>query len=62
LTRAAYETGRAPLLDLLDGQRSLLTIERLAAKLRAARGKRLAALEAVTARSLLPFPISAKGD
>jgi len=63
LTRAAYESGRAPLLDLLDGQRSLLTIQRLAANLRATRAKRLAALESVTARSLRDVtPVQADGQ
>lgn len=52
LTRSAYESGRAGLLDLLDAQRSLLTLQRLSANLRATREKRLATLEAAAARSL----------
>jgi outer membrane protein TolC len=50
--RSAYETGRISLLDLLDDQRSLIALERLAANLRATRKKRLADLEAICARDL----------
>ena len=37
--RSAYETGHASLLDLLDGQRSLIAIERLVANLKVSAGK-----------------------
>ncbi len=50
--RSAYETGRATLLDLLDGQRSLIAIERLVADLRIVREKHLADLESITAADL----------
>jgi outer membrane protein, heavy metal efflux system len=50
--RSAYETGRATLLDILDNQRSLITIERLVASLRIVREKYLAELEAITAVDL----------
>lgn len=50
--RAAYETGRAPLLDLLNEQRSLIGLERLVANLMATRAKRLAELESITASDL----------
>ena len=49
LVRAAYESGRAPLLDLLDSQRSLIAIEKLVANPRIAREKQIAALEAIAA-------------
>ena len=52
LARAAYESGHVSLLDLLDGQRSLIAIERLVANLRVMRAKSMADLEAVTARGL----------
>jgi outer membrane protein TolC len=48
LGRSAYETGHATLLDLLDGQRSLIAIERLVAGLRITREKALADLESIT--------------
>jgi cobalt-zinc-cadmium efflux system outer membrane protein len=50
--RSAYETGHASLLDLLDGQRSLIAIEQLVASLRNAREKHLVDLEAITATPL----------
>jgi len=50
--RSAYETGRASLLDLLDDQRSLISIERLVADLRISREKHVADLEAITASDL----------
>ena len=50
--RAAYEVGRLSLLELLDGQRSLIAIERLVANLRVMREKSVADLEAITARGL----------
>ena len=52
LARTAYESGRAPLLDLLDSQRSLISIRRLVANLTIARSKRLADLEAITSSQL----------
>jgi outer membrane protein TolC len=52
LARSAYESGRATLLDLLDSQRSLISIRRLVANLRSAREKRLADADAITAREL----------
>ena len=57
--RTAYETGHATLLDLLDGQRSLISIERLVANLRATRAKRLADVEAITGKVVLPATQSA---
>ncbi|HZL38572.1 MAG TPA: TolC family protein [Tepidisphaeraceae bacterium] len=50
--RSSYEAGRASLLDLLDSQRSLISIQRGVADLRATRDKRLADLEAVAAMRL----------
>lgn len=50
--RAAYEAGHAPLLDLLDAQRSLIAMERLVARLQATREERLDDLEAITAQPL----------
>ena len=52
VSRSSYEAGRASLIDLIDAQRSLIAIERLAATLRASREKRLADLETMSARSL----------
>lgn len=52
LSRSAYESGQATLLDLLDSQRSLLSIQRLVAELRVTREKRLADLEAIVSRPL----------
>src|SRR5258706_1971884 len=52
LTRSAYEAGRSTMLDLLDGQRSLISIQRLVVNLRITRAKRLADVEAITAKSL----------
>jgi len=52
LARAAYESGRLSLLELLDFQRSLIAIERLVANLRVMRAKSMADLEAVTAQGL----------
>jgi outer membrane protein TolC len=49
LDRAAYEAGRETLLDLLDSQRFLISIRRLAVNLKAERGKRLAEIEAIAA-------------
>lgn len=46
--RSAYENGHASLLDLLDGERSLITISRLIANLKTAREKYLVELEAIT--------------
>jgi outer membrane protein, heavy metal efflux system len=50
--RSAYETGQSTLLDFLDNERSLIAIERLAAKLRVARDKSLADLEDLSALEL----------
>jgi cobalt-zinc-cadmium efflux system outer membrane protein len=50
--RSAYETGHASLLDLLDDQRSLITIERLIAKLRITQETHLAELESITTSNL----------
>src|SRR5436305_6734107 len=41
VARSSYEAGRASLIDLIDAQRSLIAIERLAATLRATREKHL---------------------
>ena len=48
LEQTEYESGSATLLDLLDGQRSKIAIERLVANLGITRAKQLADLEAVT--------------
>jgi outer membrane protein TolC len=53
VARSSYEAARSSLLDLLDAQRSLITIERLVVNLRATRERRLADLEA-TATVQLP--------
>jgi hypothetical protein len=50
--RSAYEAGQSTLLDLLDAQRSLVSIERLVANLQAVREKQLLELEAITASPL----------
>ena len=52
VSRAAYEAGRSTLLDLLEGERSLIAVQRLVVTLRVTRAKRLAGLEAVTASDL----------
>jgi cobalt-zinc-cadmium efflux system outer membrane protein len=52
VARSAYESGHATLLDLLDSQRSLISIQRLVANLRITREKKLADLEAITADEL----------
>jgi outer membrane protein TolC len=49
VARTAYESGSASLLDLLDGQRSLLDMQRLVANLQATRNKRLAEVESLAA-------------
>jgi outer membrane protein TolC len=54
VARSAYETGHSSLLDLLDSQRSLISIQRLVANLRITREKELADLEAITAKELQP--------
>jgi outer membrane protein, heavy metal efflux system len=48
----ASETDAASLLNLLDDQRSLIAIERLAAKLRVAQATHLAELESITTTDL----------
>ncbi len=48
IERAEYETGQGSLLEMLDAQRSLISIERLVATLRAGRDKWLVDLEAIT--------------
>lgn len=52
LARSAYEAGRAPLMDLLDSQRGLISIRRLVANLKTTRAKQLADLESVVAANL----------
>jgi outer membrane protein TolC len=52
LARSAYESGRAPLLDLLDSQRSLISLQRLIAALRVFREKRVNDLEAIAGRNV----------
>ncbi|MDB5174109.1 MAG: outer rane efflux protein [Phycisphaerales bacterium] len=54
VVRSSYETGQSSLLDLLEAQRSVIAIGRLAANLRAVREKRLADLEAITGRPIAP--------
>jgi outer membrane protein TolC len=49
VARTAYESGSASLLDLLDGQRSLLDMQRLLANLQTTRNKRLADIESLAA-------------
>jgi outer membrane protein, heavy metal efflux system len=62
VARTAFETGdasetdAASLLNLLDDQRSLIAIERLAAKLRITRETHLAELESITATDLTRLP------
>lgn len=53
LARTAYESGHATLLDLLDSQRSLISIQKLIANLQATREKRLADIEAIAATQLV---------
>lgn len=47
LTRSSYESGGASLIDLLDGQRSLIDLRRFIAEVRIEQGKRVADLEAI---------------
>lgn len=54
VSRSAYEAGQASLLDLLDGQRSLISIRRLVANLSVTREKRLADLEAKGVEASIP--------
>jgi cobalt-zinc-cadmium efflux system outer membrane protein len=54
--RAAYETGHASLLDLLDDQRSLIAIERLVARLRITQETHLVELESITTSDLTKAP------
>jgi len=62
VARSAFETGdasetdAAALLSLLDAQRSLIAIERLAAKLRITQAARLAELESITTSDLTSLP------
>jgi outer membrane protein TolC len=56
VSRSAYESGHATLLDFLDNQRSLIAIERLLANLRTTREKRLADLEAAAGLNLQDAP------
>ncbi|MDP9174655.1 MAG: TolC family protein [Planctomycetota bacterium] len=51
-TRTAYESGQATFLDLLDSERSLISIDRLIANLRVIRAKRLAEIESITGGSV----------
>jgi cobalt-zinc-cadmium efflux system outer membrane protein len=52
LEQTEYESGSATLLDVLDGQRSKIAIERLVANLRITRAKQLADLESITSSTL----------
>jgi cobalt-zinc-cadmium efflux system outer membrane protein len=52
VARTSYESGHATLLDLLDSQRTLISVDRLVANLRTLRAKRLADLEAAAALNL----------
>jgi outer membrane protein TolC len=62
VARTAFETGdasetdAAPLLNLLDNQRSLIAIERLAAKVRITQAIYLAELESITTSNLTSAP------
>jgi outer membrane protein, heavy metal efflux system len=62
VARTAFETGdasqtdAASLLNLLDDQRSLIAIERLAAKLRITQATHLAELESITTSDLTRLP------
>jgi cobalt-zinc-cadmium efflux system outer membrane protein len=62
VARTAFETGdaseadAASLLNLLDDQRSLIAIERLAAKIRITRETHLAELESITTTDLTRLP------
>jgi outer membrane protein, heavy metal efflux system len=56
--RSAYETGHSSLLDLLDDQRSLITIERLVANLIINREKHLAELDAIATSDLTSPPLA----
>jgi len=47
VARSSYESGQTGLLDLLDSQRSLISIQRLVANLRITRLKKLADLESI---------------
>jgi cobalt-zinc-cadmium efflux system outer membrane protein len=51
--RSSYETGHTSLTDLLDDQRFLIAIGKLAANLRIVREKQVVDLEAITATDLL---------
>jgi hypothetical protein len=55
-TGDASETNAASLLNLLDDQRSLIAIERLAAKLRITQAIHLAELESITTSNLTSLP------
>ncbi len=52
VARSAYESGHATLLDVLDSQRSLISIQRLVATLRVSREKRWDELEAIIGQRL----------
>jgi outer membrane protein TolC len=56
ISRSAYETGRASLLDLLDDQRSLIAIQRLVANITITKEKRIAELESITTSDLAHEP------
>jgi outer membrane protein TolC len=49
LLRTSYESSRSTLLDLLESQRSLISLERLTANLRITQSKLLADIESITA-------------
>ena len=52
IARSSYETGRSSYLELVQGEQSLISIERLLDNLRTAREKRLLELEAIIARPI----------
>jgi outer membrane protein TolC len=54
LTRTGYETGQSSLMDLLESQRSLLSLEKLVASLKIAREKRVTDIETAEHRMSPP--------
>jgi outer membrane protein TolC len=52
LTRSAYEAGQATLLDLLDSQRLLISLQRLVVNLHITRAKRMVDAETIAGMSL----------
>ncbi|HUO07766.1 MAG TPA: TolC family protein [Phycisphaerae bacterium] len=53
-SQASYGANQSSMLDLLDGQRSQIALQRLAAEMKTDREKQLADLEAAIGASLLP--------